>query len=162
MWTARAWYTTVHPVTTLFPEHSCMDEHSIKPSFDSQATWVIGVLGSFFDRLFMGVCTNSHWQAFGQLVQEFNVCFVDACLLWVSQWKPKYRQLWLDAHWWIFLVYSDKNGPYAVIGFSFHNGLIQMFPNLKEMALTRIHPLLLLSQWCQRTTFNYPSLILGV
>ena len=35
-----------------------------KCSFDSQATWVIGVLG---------LCTTRHWQISRQLVQELNV-----------------------------------------------------------------------------------------
>ena len=33
-------------------------------------------LTSFFDMLYMGVCTTRHWQTPGQLVQELNVCTV--------------------------------------------------------------------------------------
>ena len=39
-------------------------------------TWIIDVLGSFFDMLSMGVCTPRHWQTPGRLMQELNVCTV--------------------------------------------------------------------------------------
>ena len=39
--------------------------------FDPKATWVIDVLGLFFDMLSIG--TSKHWQTSGQL-QEINVC----------------------------------------------------------------------------------------
>ena len=45
--------------------------------FSSQATWVIDVLGLFFDILSMGVL-NRHWHTSGRLVQEFNLCTVGA------------------------------------------------------------------------------------
>ena len=44
-----------------------------KRTFDSQATWVIDVLG-FFDMLSMGVCTTRHRQTSGRLVQDSIVC----------------------------------------------------------------------------------------
>ena len=42
-------------------------------SFDSQATWVFAMLGLSFEMVSMGVCTTSHWQTFGRLVQELNI-----------------------------------------------------------------------------------------
>ena len=45
-------------------------------SFDSQATWVIDVLGLLFEMLFKGVCTTRHWQTFSRLVQGLNGCTV--------------------------------------------------------------------------------------
>ena len=45
-------------------------------SFDSQALWVIDVLGLFFDMLSIGDCKTRHWQTSCRLVQEFNVCSV--------------------------------------------------------------------------------------
>ena len=41
---------------------------STEPS--SQATWVIAVLGLFFDMLCIGVCATRHWSTSGRLVQE--------------------------------------------------------------------------------------------
>ena len=38
--------------------------------------WVIDMLGLFYDMLFMVVCTTSHSQMPGRLVQELNVCTV--------------------------------------------------------------------------------------
>ena len=35
-----------------------MDDFTTERSFDSQATWVIDVLGLFFDMLYMGVFYN--------------------------------------------------------------------------------------------------------
>ena len=55
-----------------------LDDLSTEPSFDSQATWVIGVLGLLCDMLSPGVCITKHWQTAGGLVQELNVCTVDA------------------------------------------------------------------------------------
>ena len=46
----------------------------IEHSFDSQATWVIGMLDIVFDMLSMGAFTTRHWQTSGQLVQELKVC----------------------------------------------------------------------------------------
>ena len=53
-----------------------MDDLTIERSFDPQATWVIDVLGLFFDMSSTGVCTARHWQTSGRLVQELNVCNV--------------------------------------------------------------------------------------
>ena len=49
-----------------------------KCSFDSQATWVIGVFYLFHDMLSMNVCATRHWHTSGRLVQELNVCIVQA------------------------------------------------------------------------------------
>ena len=62
-----------------FPLHGCMDNLRIERSLDLQATWVIDVLG-FFDMLSMGVCTTSHWQTSGRLVQELNVSTVGSVI----------------------------------------------------------------------------------
>ena len=54
-----------------------MDDLKTERSFSSQATWVIDVLGLFFDMLSMGVFKeNRLWQTSGRLVQELNVCTV--------------------------------------------------------------------------------------
>ena len=54
-----------------------MDDLKTERSFDSQATWIINVLGLFFDMLPIGVCTTGHLQTSGRLVQELNICTVD-------------------------------------------------------------------------------------
>ena len=41
-------------------------------------SYVIDVLGLFFDMLSMGFYTTRHWQTSGQLVQELDVCTVSA------------------------------------------------------------------------------------
>ena len=69
VWAARAWYTTARPVVTQFLDHGCMDDLTIKRTFDSQATCVIDVLGLYFEMLSMGMCTTRHWQISGRLVQ---------------------------------------------------------------------------------------------
>ena len=47
--------------------------------FDSQASWVIGVLGLLtLFMLSMGVCTSMQWQTSGRLVQELNAVTVVA------------------------------------------------------------------------------------
>ena len=58
------------------PGHVCMVDLTTERSFDSQVTWVIDVLGLFFDILSVGVCTTRYWQTSGGLVQELNVCTV--------------------------------------------------------------------------------------
>ena len=47
-------------------------------SFDSQAMWVIDVLGLlvFCDILFTGVCTTRHWKTSSRPVQKLSVCTV--------------------------------------------------------------------------------------
>ena len=45
---ARAWYTTAHPIATHFPGHECTDDLTTERGFDTQATWVIDVLGFIF------------------------------------------------------------------------------------------------------------------
>ena len=59
------------------PGHRCMDNLGNERTFDSQAMWVVDVLGLFFDMLSTDVCTTRHWQMYGRLVQELNVCTVD-------------------------------------------------------------------------------------
>ena len=61
---------TARPIGTQFPGQGCMDDLTTERSVSSQATWVIDVLGLFFDFLSMGVLENI------RLVQEFNVCTV--------------------------------------------------------------------------------------
>ena len=51
-----------------------MDNITTEHSFNSQATWVIDVIGLFFDMISMGVWTTRHWRMFGQLVQELDIC----------------------------------------------------------------------------------------
>ena len=70
---ARALYTAARPIATQFPWHGRMDDLTNERSFDSQATWVIDVLGLLFD---MAVCITRHWQTSGRLMQELNVCTV--------------------------------------------------------------------------------------
>ena len=67
---------TVCLIATQFPWHGCMDGLITQRSFDSEAMWGIDVLGLFVDMLSMGVCTTTHWQTSGRLVQELNVCTV--------------------------------------------------------------------------------------
>ena len=45
-----AWqkYATARPIATQVPGHRCMDNLTTERSFDSQAIWVIRVLGLFF------------------------------------------------------------------------------------------------------------------
>ena len=52
----------------------CMDDLTTEYSFGLQVMNAIDVLGLFFDRLSIVVCTTRHWQMFGRLVQELNVC----------------------------------------------------------------------------------------
>ena len=51
-----------------------MDKLTTEFSFDLQATWVIDVLGLFYDMLSMDICTTMYWEMSGRLVQELNVC----------------------------------------------------------------------------------------
>ena len=53
-----------------------MDDLTTERSFDSQAMWVIDVLGLLFEMLFKGVYTTRHWQTFSRLVQGLNACTV--------------------------------------------------------------------------------------
>ena len=64
------------PHARLPPSFLGMDYLTTERSFDSQATWVIDLLGLSFDMLSIGVWTTRYWQTFGRLVQEFNVCTV--------------------------------------------------------------------------------------
>ena len=57
-----------------------MDGFTTERSFDKL---VIGVLGLFVGMFSMSVCTTSHRQPFGQLV-ELNVCTVEACEYFVK------------------------------------------------------------------------------
>ena len=66
------------PVCQQFPGHGCTDGLTTERDFDSQATWVIAVVGLYCDMLSTGFCTTKHWQTTGRLVQELNVCTVCA------------------------------------------------------------------------------------
>ena len=74
-----------------------------KCSFDSQATWVIGVLG---------LCTTRHWQISRQLVQELNV--------------TKFTQ-------YIVFRKVEQNQATLVMGLPSMNGLIIPFTSLYEV-----------------------------
>ena len=63
---------TAQLIATQFPGHVCMDNLTTGRSFDSHITWVIDVLGLFFDMSSMGVFTTRHCQTSGRLVQELN------------------------------------------------------------------------------------------
>ena len=67
------------PHVRLPPSFLDMDDLTTERGFDLQATWVIDVLGLFFD---MSVCTTRHWQMFGRQLQELNVAnhFLLACV----------------------------------------------------------------------------------
>ena len=70
-------YTQSHALLqTQFPGHGFKNDRKTERNVDSQATWVVYVLGLFFDMLSMGVFPTSHWQISGRLVQELNVCTV--------------------------------------------------------------------------------------
>ena len=56
-----------------FPVDASTGNISTQFSFDSKRTWVIVVLGLFFEKLSIGVCTTRHWRTSGRLVQESNV-----------------------------------------------------------------------------------------
>ena len=56
--------------------HECMDDLTTERSFDSQATWVIDVLGIYFDISSIVMSTTRHWKTSGRLVQEMIVCTV--------------------------------------------------------------------------------------
>ena len=49
------------------------DDLATERRFDSQATWVIDMLGLFFDMQSMGVCTSRHWQTSGRQMQKLSV-----------------------------------------------------------------------------------------
>ena len=53
-------------------------------SFDSQAAWVIYVLGLFFDMQSTGVFTTRHWQTFGWLVQHLTLILLVADLAYMK------------------------------------------------------------------------------
>ena len=57
-WAAKEYYTTARPIATLFPWHGCVDDLTIEHSFDSQATWVIGVIALFVLPVFHGCKHN--------------------------------------------------------------------------------------------------------
>ena len=62
------------PICHPFSGHGRMYDLTTARNTDSHATWVIGVLGLFLDMLSMGVCTTTHWQTSGRLVQKLNAC----------------------------------------------------------------------------------------
>ena len=57
-----------------FPGHRCMDDLTAECSFDSQASWVIDVLGLSMSSMSVG--TTKHWPTNGRLEQELNACTV--------------------------------------------------------------------------------------
>ena len=61
-------------------------------------TWVIGVFGSLFCNLSMGVCITGHWQTSARLVQESNVYTVVFCLL--SPFYSSYIRSWVVSKQW--------------------------------------------------------------
>ena len=67
---------TTRPSVSQFPGQGCMDDLTTEKSFDSLATWVNDVLGLYFRILSMRICTTSHWQTSGRLLQELNACTV--------------------------------------------------------------------------------------
>ena len=52
-WAARALYTTARLIATLFLKHGCLDDPTTERISNPQATWIIGVLGIYFDMLSM-------------------------------------------------------------------------------------------------------------
>ena len=74
-WAARAYYTTARPIGTQIHGHGCTDYLKIERRCYYYIQ-VIDVLGLFFDMLSMGFYTTRHWQTFGRLVQELNICTV--------------------------------------------------------------------------------------
>ena len=71
-WADRAVYMIAHPIAIQFPGRRCMDDLTIEPNFDSQATHVIDVLGLFCDIISLVVCTTRHWRMPGGLVRKLN------------------------------------------------------------------------------------------
>ena len=69
---------TARKIAIQFPGNGSIDDFTTDSTFESQTTWVIDVLSLFFNMLSMEVCTTRHWQSSSQLVQELNVCTVDA------------------------------------------------------------------------------------
>ena len=70
-WEVRVY--TIHVarlIDTQFHGHGCMNNLTTQRCIESQATWVIDVLGLFFDILSRGACTIRNWQTSGRLVQE--------------------------------------------------------------------------------------------
>ena len=49
-WADQVLYSTACPIATQFPGHGCMNDLSTECSIDSQATWVIDVLGLFYNQ----------------------------------------------------------------------------------------------------------------
>ena len=83
----RAQYTSAHLIATQFSGLGCMEDFTTGGSFDLQATytWVIDVLGLFFDMLSINARTTRHWETPSWLVQELNVCTVS-----VPKWSDWY------------------------------------------------------------------------
>ena len=76
-WAARAQYTVAqysegcHPMCVL--GNKSKGELTNERRIDSQATWVIDVLGLFFDMFPIGVGTIRRWPMPSRLVQELNI-----------------------------------------------------------------------------------------
>ena len=56
--TARAYYTTAHPIASQFAGHGCMEYVTTERSFESQATCVFDMLGSFLRYVIRGCLHN--------------------------------------------------------------------------------------------------------
>ena len=69
-----------------------MNDLITERSFESQDTYAIIVLGSFFDMLSKGVCicTTTHWPTSGRLVEELNICTVAIIFQGFSRYE------WMD------------------------------------------------------------------
>ena len=67
---------TAHETATQFPGNKCKVDLTTERSSDSQAAWVIDVLGLLFDMLYMDILTTRKWQMSGRLVQQLNGCTV--------------------------------------------------------------------------------------
>ena len=63
-----------HARLSPFPWYSCMCEVTTERTLICKLCWSLMCLDYFFDISNMGVCTTSHRQTSGQLVQEIHVC----------------------------------------------------------------------------------------
>ena len=87
--------TRPHAQSPQFPGHGSMDDLTTERSFDSQGTWISdGLVLIFDDMIYNGVCSTSHWQTSGRLMQELNVCTV---------YEIRYVQLLTFCHTMSFL-----------------------------------------------------------
>ena len=78
MWASRAEYTTARPIATQFLWHGCMNDLQLTVALIRKLRGPLKWLTYFLDMPFMVVSTTRHLQTSGRLVQELNVCTVDA------------------------------------------------------------------------------------